>query len=150
MTHPLALCTVCLCRMRSFGVANPLVHAFMVHLKGRVWVFMCMLLDHQNNVGRIVMYLHERKTYFSNPRLWYSLRQCLHCSEETLSAAKNELWGSDFDGVEITPETQSSSFLRASLVCHFCSPSCGCTVPKKSVTDRLLVTYQPLHYFAIL
>ncbi|OQE09712.1 hypothetical protein PENFLA_c100G09029 [Penicillium flavigenum] len=43
-----------------------------------------------------------------------------------------------------------SSLLRASLVCHFCSPSWGCTVPKKSVTDRLLVTYQPLHYFAVL
>lgn len=95
--------------MRSFGVANPLVHAFMVHLKGRVWVFMCVLLDHQNNVGRIVRYLHEKKTYFSNPRLWYSLRQCLHCSEETLSAAKDEVWGSHFDEVEITPETQSSS-----------------------------------------
>jgi hypothetical protein len=41
-----------------------------------------------------VRYLHEKKTYFSNPRLWYSLRQCLHCSEETLSAAKDEVWGS--------------------------------------------------------
>ncbi|KAJ6038587.1 uncharacterized protein N7446_005390 [Penicillium canescens] len=34
-----------------------------------------------------------------------------------------------------------SSLLRASLVCQFCSLSCGCTVPKKTATDRLLVTY---------
>ncbi|KAJ5462483.1 hypothetical protein N7530_010688 [Penicillium desertorum] len=43
-----------------------------------------------------------------------------------------------------------SSLLRASLVCYFRSPSWGCTVLKKSVTDRLLVTYQPLYYFAVL
>lgn len=44
-----------------------------------------------------------------------------------------------------------SSLLRASLVYHFYSLSHRCTVPqkKKTVTDRLLVTYQPLHCILI-
>jgi hypothetical protein len=64
-----------------------MLHAFMGHLKGRVCVFMCFLLERRSNSTNVMKYLEENKTYLSCPG-WNPFWQCLHCSNETLAGAE--------------------------------------------------------------
>jgi hypothetical protein len=82
------LCTDCICRLRSLGVANLALHVFTVHWQGRVCVFMCL---------------------FSSPRLEKFFEQCSHCGEDTLSAVGGDLSRSDRVEAKLESKTWSSS-----------------------------------------